>query len=518
MVFLGLWCAASLQGAGQRGAAAAPSSTVRADSLTVYSEMRTSSAARNILKKGDPVLVDFEFKTAAESWCTVRLASQKVRMGYVECAGLEPRRRPVLEPQPGVTRASAARTSVLAANRVPFTPPSARANSAYEEISGQVVREGAIDVVRLAEFESAAHSGSTAALARAALAHYAAGNFELSRNNNDEAIGQYRSALEFIGKQPDLLLSSLLSLAYVHLRRSEYSAALEYLDRARSLAPRSVAAARLSGWAFYGLDRMDEAVEQWTAAQRLQPSPEVAELLEKAQRDTEAESSFRAGQTSHFIVHYEGSATPQLAADILHALEADFRAFQSEFRFSPQEPVAVVLYTQQNFRDITRAPSWAQAENDGRIRVPVQGLTLVNDQLAQVLKHELTHSFLRQKTQGRCPEWLDEGLAQWMEGRRTGAAKPLIAAYQRAGQGLLRSLEGSWTSLSNEEAGLAYAWSLAVVESVIARSGMWGIERLLNGLTDGSSVEPALGLALQTNYADLERATVEYLRSTHLQQ
>jgi hypothetical protein len=46
---------------------------------------------------------------------------------------------------------------------------------------------------------------------------------------------------------------------------------------------------------------------------------------------------------------------------------------------------------------------------------------------------------------------------------------------------------------------------------------MWGIERLLNDLAAGSFIEPALGLALQTNYNDLERGTAEYLRRTYLQ-
>jgi len=37
------------------------------------------------------------------------------------------------------------------------------------------------------------------------------------------------------------------------------------------------------------------------------------------------------------------------------------------------------------------------ALNDGRIRVPVEGLTSMTEELARVLKHELTHSFVGQK-------------------------------------------------------------------------------------------------------------------------
>ena len=151
--------------------------------------------------------------------------------------------------------------------------------------------------------------------------------------------------------------------------------------------------------------------------------------------------------------------------------------------------------------------------NDGRIRVPVQGLTSVSNQLSHVLKHELAHSFIQQKTLGRCPGWLQEGLAQWIDGRRSAKdAQPLIAAYEREGSAQLRRLEGSWVELSVQDARSAYAWSLASVESIIANSGMWGIERLLENLATQSSAEDALRGALHTNYADLERETVRYLR------
>ena len=510
-----LGCAASWSGAClAQTAPAVPNATVKADALAVYSDMRTSSVSVSSLKKGDQVIVDFEFKTSAEKWCRVRLAAQKVKLGYVQCAGLDRKEQAAFQRQPGSSTGGG--TANRAANNLPIAPPPPRSAGGYDEMANLVVREGAIDVTKLAEFDSAARSGSAAALRRAALAHYAAGNFELSRNSNDEAIEEYQSALGLAGKQPDLLVASLLRLAFVHLHRSEYSAALEYLDRARGVSPNSVAVARLSGWAYYGLDRLDDAVAQWKIAQQIEPDPDVEQLLAKAETDREAESGFRSGQTSHFTLHYEGSATPQLAAEILRALEDDYRSIQAELRFAPQEPVAVVLYTQQNFRDITRAPSWAGAWNDGRIRVPVQGVSSVSDQLSHILKHELTHSFVRQKTQGHCPQWLHEGLAQWMEGRRSGdAARPLIAAYEQQKYPPLKFLEGSWTEFSSPQAGMAYAWSLAAVEFIIANSGMWGVERLLEEFAAGAAVEPALGSALHTNYADIERGTADYLRRTY---
>jgi len=501
---------------------AAANATVKADTLAVYSDMRSSSASAGSLNKGQALVVDFEFKTSAEKWCRVKLPAARARLGYVLCAGLdrnEEAPRPNLaSSEPGSTSSASSKAPPSRALNIPLSAPPARSASGYELIASQVVREGLVDVIRLAEFDAAARNGGVAAVRRAALAHYAAGNFEVSQNSNDEAIEQYHSALTFAAKHSDLLTATLVRLAYLHLRRSEYSSALQYLDRARSAAPNSVAVARMSGWAYYGLDRLDEAVSQWTIAQQIEPDPDIAKLLEKAETDRAAESNFRSGQTIHFTLHYEGSAAPQLATEILRTLEEDYRSIQAELRFAPQEPVAVVLYTQQGFRDITRAPSWAGAWNDGRIRLPVQGVAFVSDPMARVLKHELTHSFVRQQTQGHCPQWLHEGLAQWMEGRRTGeSARILVEMYERRALPPLKALEGSWIEYSSGQAGLAYAWSLAATEYIVANSGTWGVERLLQSLAAGSAIEPALGSALQTNYADIERGTSEYLRRTYLQ-
>jgi hypothetical protein len=135
-----------------------------------------------------------------------------------------------------------------------------------------------------------------------------------------------------------------------------------------------------------------------------------------------------------------------------------------------------------------------------------------------VLKHELTHSFIQQRTLGRCPQWLNEGLAQWIEGRRTGNdAQPLIAVYERERSMPWRFLEGSWVGVPDQAVRFAYAWSLASVESIIADSGMAGIERLLESFGTESSIEAALRAALHTNYADLEQETAKYLRRTYLQ-
>ena len=49
------------------------------------------------------------------------------------------------------------------------------------------------------------------------------------------------------------------------------------------------------------------------------------------------EESYREGETAHFTLKYNGSATPDLARGILRALEDDFRDLESQLDYTPPE-------------------------------------------------------------------------------------------------------------------------------------------------------------------------------------
>jgi len=169
---------------------------------------------------------------------------------------------------------------------------------------------------------------------------------------------------------------------------------------------------------------MDQAVAEWNRSQALRPDEEVAAALRKAQRDKQEEEKYKENESRHFTLRYSGTEEPSLARDVLHTLERHFDTIESELSYTPPDSIGVVLYTQQAFADITQAPNWVGALNDGRIHAPVQGLHEMTPDLSRVLKHELTHSFIQQKSASHAPTWLQEGLAQWMEGKRSDAAAP----------------------------------------------------------------------------------------------
>jgi tetratricopeptide (TPR) repeat protein len=380
------------------------------------------------------------------------------------------------------------------------------------EVESHVVHDGGVDRNYLAEMDNNARSGSAVANRNAAVAHHVASQYELEHGQTDRALEDERQALIYAPEQPVFLTN----VAYLHLRRSEFTQSLEYLDRAARVSPEDPDIAKLRGWAYYGLNKMDQAVAEWQHALALRPDAEIEAALKKAQRDKEEEEAYRENESVHFRLKYSGAAEPGLAHDVLRTLERHYEAIESELNYSPPDSIGVILYTQEAFADITRAPAWVGALNDGRIRVPVQGLGEVTPDLSRVLKHELTHSFIQQKTRGHAPTWLQEGIAQWMEGKRSGAnAQALIHLYADSPELAMAHFDSDWMKMPGDKAAAAYAWALANVECILNSGGIEDLDRIMDRLAGGERPEAATREVTRDSYAELTMETVTFLGKTY---
>jgi hypothetical protein len=235
--------------------------------------------------------------------------------------------------------------------------------------------------------------------------------------------------------------------------------------------------------------------------------------LSKAQREQNAESEFSQGESVHFTLHYEGHQTSEtLRAQILQALEADYDDLVRDLGNPPRDNILVTLYTEQAFFDVTHAPTWSGAMNDGKLRIPINGLSSVTPELAHVLKHELAHSFITQLSGGRCPPWLHEGIAQLLEPKSLGAAGRQLAQLFKAQHNIpLNVLEGSFLQFSGAQAYVAYAESLAAVSYINDSYGMSDVQRILQRISQGSSTEAALRATIHSDYGQIESELTRYL-------
>jgi tetratricopeptide (TPR) repeat protein len=388
----------------------------------------------------------------------------------------------------------------------PEPPPAHEEMASSGDLVSRVIRNGAIDAAAIKAIEQEGDS------LRAASANSIAANFEEKRLNYSAAARYLQAAITFL---PDhgVLLESYASIL---LKLGQPAEALLRAQQAARVSPRSADAFLLLGYAYYKNDHNREAIAALKKSLELRPDDKTRDLLERVERESKTEADFRQQESSHFTLRYEGSQAPDaLRTQVLDALESDYRDLSNDLGSSPRN-IYVSLYTDEAFFDVTHAAAWTAALNDGKIRIPISGIKAVTPEMASVLRHELTHSFVAQITHNRAPVWLNEGVAQLEQGSTTGAIGPRLAALYGSGRQIpLNQLEGGFNDYSSAEASVAYAESLAAVEYIRATYGLSDLARLLQRLGEGQSVESALRSTVHGGYAELETEITNYLRKNY---
>ena len=261
-----------------------------------------------------------------------------------------------------------------------------------------------------------------------AAGYFVAGKYEMEHDNFSKARTYFETALRFESQNPTILNYYVALL----LRTGNSVEALPYAERAVRVAPDSPDTLAILGYAQYAADRNRDAIRSWQRSLALRPDAQVRKYLAKAEQDAKIESDFTQKESSHFTLKYEGAQTPEsLRRDLVSTLESHYNDLVRDLGVAPRGSIAVILYTDQAFFDVTQSPSWAGAVNDGKLRVPVNGMTSVTPELSRVLKHELAHSFINQLSGGRCPQWLNEGIAQAVEPKSLSSRGRRLAGSSR---------------------------------------------------------------------------------------
>jgi tetratricopeptide (TPR) repeat protein len=344
---------------------------------------------------------------------------------------------------------------------------------------------------------------------KSAAAYFIAARYAYEHGEGEAARKYMQRCVEFEPEQASLRQWYSIVL----LDAGQYQEAVTQAEHAVQRAPHSAEALQVLGLAYYDSGRFVEAIENWKRAQELHPSATVANYLAKAGREVAVEENFSEREGAHFVLRYEGRQTGfHFVSELLSILDRQYGELQRELGFAPDSTITVILYTDQQFSEVTQAPSWADGLNDGKVRIPVRDFSGVSPRLESVLRHEMTHSFIHSLTHGRCPQWLNEGIAQMEEPRSSSAfAAPLAQLFSENKEVPLRYLEGSFTRFSPAQAQLAYAESLAATEYLRSTYGMYALRRVLELLNDGEVPEAALSHAVQANYSEFERGLGSYL-------
>src|SRR6267378_4385139 len=200
------------------------------------------------------------------------------------------------------------------------------------------------------------------------------------------------------------------------LERRDADAKDEF-ERALALDPKLTQARALLGQMQHRMGDGPGAIRTYELLLELAPDNRDAQAtLDRWKREADLHDRMRQAVGSHFTVAFEGPAEAELASEALEYLDRAYWRIGQLLGTYPSDPIPVVLYTTEQFRDITRSPAWAAGSYDGVvIRVPMLGALDKREELDRVLSHEFTHALIRTLASRGVPAWLDEGLATALE-------------------------------------------------------------------------------------------------------
>jgi len=293
----------------------------------------------------------------------------------------------------------------------------------------------------------------------------------------------------------------LANLALINYRAGNYRATEDLLLARLQTDKMDQGIHFLLGQAYYAQEKVAQAINQWNEALNLGPNSEISARIEKARRELGVHTELGVLQSAHFILRYDRKVSDyRLGQQILTALEGLYRQLSIDLTSQPPATIAVILYPDQAYFDITQAPSWSGALFDGKIRVPTKGLSSVTPELSAVLVHELTHAFIRSLPGRGCPSWFNEGVAQLQEGKSAASHVRWLAAQNKESLLIpLAALQGSFVGLPVGTASLAYIEGLAAVEFLVASAGKTSIRRVLDLMGQNYNFESAFQNVLHKN-------------------
>jgi Tetratricopeptide repeat len=289
-----------------------------------------------------------------------------------------------------------------------------------------------------------------------------AGWSALDDGDGEKAAAAFTRAL---AEQPRDAMLLLGAGAAQHLLGRD-TGAREFLRRAVELEPRLTPASLLLGQIAYDLGDVAEAIRTYEAA--LAHAPRHRTLRERLDvwRNESNKMTYTSGP---YTIMFEGHAEERLAAHATQVLDAAYWRIGKSIGAYPSVPITVILYTEQEFHDVTGAPEWSDGSFDTRIRIPVRGALRTVARFDRVLTHELAHAMIASLAARGVPAWLHEGLAVNLEpGDVDGAELRLktIRTFVPLGY-----LESGFSRFNDAQARIAYDVSAVAARALMARLG-----------------------------------------------
>lgn len=307
---------------------------------------------------------------------------------------------------------------------------------------------------------------------------------ELHRGEVDEAIRVLDEAVDLMPRSGE----AQYRLGVALHRRQSFEAAIRRLEHAVRLSPRHAEAFLWLGRAYYGGGYLRRALAPLERSLEIEPGNEPAEtLLERVRREADVEGEFGEVFSQHFRIQASREVSHEVREEVRTALEDAFYKASSLLEYHPDIQFPAILYSEEEFREVTGAHEWVGGLFDGKIRIPVKDFEEHRRAIGRVIDHEVGHAMVRDSCRD-APRWFNEGVAQLIDGTdRKEAAEAAGAAAREGRAPTLEELDGLFQSAEREDVIRAYRLSLAFVHHLILEEGEGRLARVAEACRAGSS-------------------------------
>ncbi len=236
----------------------------------------------------------------------------------------------------------------------------------------------------------------------------------LGTRNYERAAGFFRQGKEHAAEDPRFWVYNGLA----HMKAGDAGGAEAEFNEALALSDNDPHILFLLGELYYSTGELYRARQVLEEASARRPEDvRIADLLQRVNRELPVEERMVSTQGGNFSVACDGDLNENLGDEILDVLEDAYNELGSAFGYYPSVQVPVLVYSREVYDRLTSAPAWSGGVYDGKIRIPVGGITHLPPHLKALLYHEYSHVLVHFMARGRIPLWLNEGLAE-VAGRR----------------------------------------------------------------------------------------------------
>lgn len=244
------------------------------------------------------------------------------------------------------------------------------------------------------------------------------------------------------------------------------------------------------------------AVRSVERASRVRSDPFLRQLLESLKAEQQLESAFATQVVGRFDLRFRSGAALSGPIAVGQILKSEWTRMARWFPSLNGAPVVVDLLP---YVDFARTYGYdILGLYDGKIRVPVYGVSRFSPPIVSILTHELAHAMIADATFDRAPSWLHEGLAQRLEMRPERVNRIGDLVRQRTYLSIASIEEVLRSQPDRELVESAYVEAEWLVHFLERRFGRQAISRLLLAFRDGKSTEEAVLLATSLSVSELD--------------